>query len=256
MIKKYKKNLFIIESEFFDLYLNDMHNVLNEINEERENEENNKNNPKFRGLDKEIEYLNSLIENTNQKLLSIQKEVKDEKSLYLTNKDISQLNDDNNRNKNYIAVKSEGGIKIEFSHINDPKNIIAQKKSDMNLGKLQYNEEYLNLCSFSNRLYITSNNNISPINIINFEQKNNIKNEKERLNSFHIQNENENSLNNNDFINFNNKENKSDINFEFFKNNNNIDNKFKKDSLIFDSFCGGSFSFNPEMNNIFNNGII
>jgi hypothetical protein len=108
MIKKYKKNLFKIESEFFDLYLNDKHNVLIEINEERDNEENNRNNPtKFRGLDKEIEYLNSLIENTNQKLLSIQKEVKDEKSLYLTNKDISQLNDDNNRNKNYIAVKSE-----------------------------------------------------------------------------------------------------------------------------------------------------
>ena len=126
----------------------------------------------------------------------------------------------------------------------------------MNLGKLQYNEEYLNLCSFSNRLYITSNNNISPISMINFEQKNNIKNEKERLNSFFIQNENENSLNNNDFINFNNKENKNDINFEFFKNNNNIDNKFKKDSLIFDSFYGVSFSFNPEMNNIFNNGII
>ena len=133
MIKKYKKNQFLIQSEFFDLYLNDKRNVLIEINEERDNEENNKNNPKFRGLDKEKEYLNSLIENANQKLLSIQKEVKDEKSLYLTNKDISQLNDDNNRNKNYIAVKSEGGIKIEFSHINDPKNIIAKKKSDMNL---------------------------------------------------------------------------------------------------------------------------
>ena len=188
-------------------------------------------------------------------MFSIQNEVKDEKTLYLTNKDISKLNDDNNRNKNYIAVKSEGGIKIEFSHINDPKNIIAQKKSDMNLGKLQYNEEYLNLCSFSNRLYITSNNNTSPINITKIEQKNNNKNEKERLNSFHNQNENENSLNNNDFINFNNKENKNDINFEFFKNSN-TDNKFKKDSLILDSFYGGSFSFNPEMNNIFNNGII
>lgn len=125
----------------------------------------------------------------------------------------------------------------------------------MIIGKLQYNEEYLNLCRFSNRLYITSSNNISPISLINFEQKNSIKNEKEISNSFHIQNENENSLNNNDFFNYNNKENKNDINFEFFKSSN-IDNKYKKDSLILDSYYGGSFSFNPEINNIFNNGII
>ncbi len=123
----------------------------------------------------------------------------------------------------------------------------------MNLGKLQYNDEYLNLCSFSNRLYITSINN-TPISLVKIEPKNNkLTKGKTEDNNLPVQNENENILNNNDFINSNkNNDNKCEINFGIFKNNT-IENKYRKDSLISDySVYGNLNSFNPELNTLFN----
>ena len=163
-----------------------------------------------------------------------------------------------NNNFGLIAAKSEGGIKVEVAHINDPKNIMDQKKTDMNIGKLQYNDEYLNLCSFSNRLYITSNNN-NPINLIKVDPKNikTIK-EKEEINNnyFQIRNENENLLNYNYNFSVNNNDNKCEYNFGIFKNNH-IDNKIRKDSIVSDySFYGNLNSFNSDINNIINNNIL
>ena len=141
-------------------------------------------------------------------------------------------------------------------HVNDPKNIIDQKKSDMNLGKLQYNNEYLSLCGFSNRLYITSNDN-NPINLIKIDSKY-LKNCCKETNNIVIQKQNEN-LSNNIIINpnINHNENKSDINFGIFKNNNNIEPKCRKDSLVSDiSNYGNLGSYNSEFNMLINAGIL
>ena len=258
MIKKDKKNKIKLEPNFYDIYFNN--NNIIQLNEEIKKDKINNNESKINKLNKEINLVDNLIKISNEKLLSIQKELNDDNinninnkvnSIGLTYKDLLQLNNDNNKNCDYILAKCEGGLKIELAHINDPKNIMNQKRIDMNIGKLQYNDEYLNLCSFSNRLYLTSKNN-SPIILTKIGEKriNNIK-EKEEIENFQINNENENTLNNNELINTNINEN---YNFGLFKNNNN-DNKFRKDSLISDYslFCN---SFNGELVNTMNNGII
>ncbi len=170
-----------------------------------------------------------------------------------------KLNNDKNNNVGLISAKSDSNLKFELANVNDPKSITDQKKPDMNFGNLQYNDEYLNLCGFSNGLYITSNNN-SPISLIKIDTKNIIHiKEKEEIINFPIQNENENLLNNNFFINnsINNNENKCEINFGIFRNNP-IENKNRKDSLISDfSIYGNLNSFIPELNNNnFNTGIV
>ena len=117
----------------------------------------------------------------------------------------------------------------------------------MNLRKLQYNEEYLIFFSFSNRLYITSNNNYL-INLIKIEPKNKKHTkEKDEKNKLLIQNEKENYINN---IDLNNSCKNNKI------KNNNIENKFIKDSLESDySFYGNLNSLNQELNNQFNMAI-
>lgn len=160
--------------------------------------------------------------------------------------------DNENDNNGIIAAKSESRLKIELYHVNDPKNTIDKKKSDMNLGKIQYNDEYLNLCGYSNRIYITSNNN-KPINIFRIDSNNQINNkEKEEINfNNYTQKENENLLSNVDFMN-NNNENKRECDFGLFKNNN-IENKPRKDSIVSDySFFGSFNNLNQELNVLFN----
>ena len=252
-----------MQPEFYDLYINNNDNII-ELDEEKKKESSNQ--LKLEKLNNEINYINFLIKNENEKLLILQNKENDNfinnngKILNNLYKELLQLNNGKNNNFGLIAAKSEGGIKVELAHVNDPKNVMDQKKSDMNLGKLQYNDEYLNLCSFSNRLYITSNNN-NPINLIKIDSKN-IKHakEKEEINNyFQIRNENENVLNNNNNNNdfaYNNNENRCDINFGLFKNNHN-DMKLRKDSIVSDySFYGNLNSFNPEINNIMNNNIL
>ena len=177
---------------------------------------------------------------------------------------LNNNNDINNNNNGFIALKSENGIKLELSKIRNEK-VPGLQKSDNNNEINQYNEEYLNFSSLSNKLYITSNNN-TPINLIKIDLKN-IKNKKEKekekeeiniFNNYNTEKENENFLNYNNFdLNNINIYNKGDINFSPFKNYI-FDNKNRKDySLIPDfSFCGNLNLFNTELNNLFNNGIV
>ena len=260
LIKKASKNQIELQPEFYDFFLSKKNN----INELEENIDNNKNLLALSKLDDEINYVNYLINLMKTKLLShqchdIQSDdinnfiIHNGKKINIPYKELLQLNN-NKTNIGLLAAKSESGLKVESAYINDPKNIIDQKKLDMSFGKLQYNEEYLNLCSFANRLYLTSNNN-NKINLTTIESKNNkhIK-EKEEISNFHIPNENENLLNNNNyFVNNNNiNENKCDINFGIFKTNH-IDNKNRKDSIVSDfSFNGNLNIFNSELNNLFN----
>ena len=90
---------------------------------------------------------------------------------------LNNNNDINNNNNGFIALKSENGIKLELSKIRNEK-VPGLQKSDNNNEINQYNEEYLNFSSLSNKLYITSNNN-TPINLIKIDLKN-IKNKKEK----------------------------------------------------------------------------
>lgn len=267
LIKKASKNQIELLPNFNDFYFNDHKNII-ELNEE--NKKDNKKIMKLKKLNKEINHIKYLIENINELSLFYQvpNNINDDfdnniinngKSLTIPYKDLLQLNDDKNKNVGFIAAKSETNLKFELAHVNDPKNITEQKKCDMNFGKLQYNDEYLNLSRFSNRLYITSNNNC-PINLIKIDTKNIKHNkEKEDINNFPIQNENANLLNTNFFANnnTNNNENKCEINFGIFKNNF-IENKNRKDSLVSDfSFYGNLNSFIPELNNnYFNTGIV
>lgn len=270
MIKKANKNQIELLPNFNDFYFNEHKNII-ELNEE--NKKNNNKIMKLKKLNKEINHINYLIKNIKELSLFYQvpNNINDDfdnninnfynngKSLTIPYKDLLQLNDDKNKNIGFIAAKSETNLKFELAHINDPKNLTEQKKCDMNFEKLQYNDEYLNLCGFSNRLYITSNNNC-PINFIKIDTKNIKHNkEKEEINNFPIQNENANFLNTNFFANnnTNNNENKCEINFNIFKNNF-IENKNRKDSLVSDfSFYGNLNSFIPELNNnYFNTGTV
>ena len=64
----------------------------------------------------------------------------------------------NNGNSELLGVKSEDELIFEFLHEGDTKQYIKQKKPNINSGKQQCNEEFLN-SSYSNKLYISSKNN-------------------------------------------------------------------------------------------------
>ena len=268
LIKKGSKNEVKLLPEFYDLYLNQEKKLRDEL--EEKNNGKDKNILEINKYDEEINYVNYLTNVIKERLLLYQSHniesddinnfiINNGKRINIPYKELSKLNYENSNNIGFITAKSESGLKVELAHVNDPKNIYDQKKMDMNLGKLQYNEEYLNSCGFSNRLYITSNNNC-PINVKKIEPKiiKNVK-EKEEVNNFQFRNENENLLNSNNCLIYYNNENKCDISFGS-KNNHN-DNKFRKDSLVTDfsfSFYGNlnNFSFNSDLNNLFNYGFI
>ena len=260
LIKKANKNQIKLQPEFYDYYYNKNNNLI-DLNEETLNEEKNK--LKIENIDKELDFIRNIKSEIYENLIFYQYyQIGYNKPPFNNNRKILTIpykdffHSLNNNNYSFIAAKSEGGIKIEYKHVNDPKNILDQKKSDMNFGKLQYNDEYLNLCSFSNRLYITSNNNC-PINLIKIEPKNKkYSKEKEEKNNSFIQNEKENYINNVDLNNSSkNNENKCEINFGIFKNNS-IENKFIKDSLASDySIYGNLNSLNQELNSMFNMAI-
>jgi hypothetical protein len=260
LIKKANKNQIKLQPEFYDYYYNKNNNLI-DLNEETLNEEKNK--LKIENIDKELDFIRNIKSEIYENLIFYQYyQIGYNKPPFNNNRKILTIpykdffHSLNNNNYSFIAAKSEGGIKIEYKHVNDPKNILDQKKSDMNFGKLQYNDEYLNLCSFSNRLYITSNNNC-PINLIKIEPKNKkYSKEKEEKNNLFIQNEKENYINNVDLNNSSkNNENKCEINFGIFKNNS-IENKFIKDSLASDySIYGNLNSLNQELNSMFNMAI-
>ena len=79
----------------------------------------------------------------------------------LTNKDILEINDhiNNNGKTGLLSVKSEDKFNVEIIQSNDTKPNKKQKKSEINCGKAQGNEDYINLASYPNQLCITSKNN-------------------------------------------------------------------------------------------------
>ena len=219
---------------------------------------------KIQNLNKEINNVNYQIKYLSEKMSFYQgkNDEKDktnniinnkEKNILIPYNELLKFINDKDNNAGFLVAKSEADLKVELAHINDPKNIIDQKKNDMGNGKLQYNNEYLNLCGFSNRLYMTSNNNC-PINLFRADLKNlKYKKEKDEINNFYYKNENENLLNNNNLINTNNNENKCEINCNLFKNNHFS----KKDIFVSENnFFENIITFNPELNYLFNSGII
>ena len=261
LIEKANKNQIKLLPEFYNLKSKNDENII-ELDEEKSNADANM--LKIEKINREISFVDNLIKKEKEKLLFLQNMEKESsinskgKILNILYKEFIQLNNCKNNSFGLIVAKSEGGLKIEVTHIDDSKNIMDRKKTDMNIGKLQYNDEYLNLCSFSNRLYITSNNN-NPINLIKVDSKN-IKTTKEKEeisnNNFQFKNENENLLNYNNIFPVNNDENKYEMSYGLIKNNS-IDNKIRKDSIFSDfSFCGNLNSFNPEINRIINNNIL
>ena len=273
LIKKASKNKILVQPNFYDLNFNADKNI-NKLNDENNNEKKSL----LKNIDKEINEVNYLTKIVNEKLLFYKgdpnnNDINNKKVINIPYKDffiLNSNNDINNNNNGFIALKSENGIKLELSKAKSAK-LQDQKKSDNNNDINQYtNEEYLNMPSLSNKLYITSNNNM-PINLIKIDLKN-FKNKKENekdkeeinnINNYNTEKENENFLNYNniDFNNINNYNNiinynKGDINFSPFKNYN-FDNKNRKDSLISDfSFYGNINLFNTDLNNLFNNGIL
>ena len=133
---------------------------------------------------------------------------------------------------NFLAIKSESGINVENLLVNDLKNK-DQKKIDIN--RLKNDSQPKNLCplSFSNKLYIISNNN-TPLTLIDIDLK---KEKKDKVENFsndnkYIINKNLiNQVNDNDAINEEKKDfNDSDFslfddasNFERFIDNFNSD---------------------------------
>ena len=261
LIKKASKNQITLKPNFYDFYFNKDKNKI-ELNEE--NNKENVNKMKIQVLNKEINDVNYYIEHLSEKILCYKEKNNEKdkintiindkwKSALIPCDELLKFIYDKDKNVGLFVAKSESELKVELAHINEPKNIMVQKKSEMNYGKLQYNKEYLNLCCFSNRLYIISNNN-SPINLFKIDSKSiKFKKEKDEINNFYYQNENDNLLNNNNLINSKNNENKCEINFNLFKNN--LINK--KDLFISDIASFGNInSFNPEINYLFNSGIV
>ena len=248
-----------LQKEFFDIYSID-HNYYNkkiiELNED--NFSNDKNYLRLQNLDDEINYISYLINITDEKLLEYENNNKNinninnnPKTVTLTIKDIIELIDKkNNKEKvNLISVKSEDNLNLEFEQENEQNKNSNPKKTEVNHFKTLLDDDFPNLCNFSNKLIISSKNK-KPINIEKLDTKNIKYKEKEDLTNFKINNnerDNINSINFNDFINGENNIFKNDANnlnpYKLFRQDNN---KIRKDSIISDYSNFGNLN-----NNIF-----
>ena len=173
---------------------------------DNKNEENKLN---INKLENEIKLVDHLIKISNDRLLEIAKEQKENNNLFLTNDDLKIISNDKNNNLNLIGIKSKSGIKIEKLISKDSKDFKINKKYDKYNDKDKHTEEYSNIGLYPKKYFIISNNNdaLSPFNI-------DLKNDKEKQK----QKENESLLNNNKNNNIENYfgENKgnNDINIE------------------------------------------
>ena len=248
-----------LQKEFFDIYSID-HNYYNkkiiELNED--NFSNDKNYLRLQNLDDEINYISYLINITDEKLLEYENNNKNinninnnPKTVTLTIKDIIELIDKkNNKEKvNLISVKSEDNLNLEFEQENEQNKNSNPKKTEVNHFKTLLDDDFPNLCNFSNKLIISSKNK-KPINIEKLDTKNIKYKEKEDLTNFKINNnerDNINSINFNDFINGEYNIFKNDANnlnpYKLFRQDNN---RIRKDSIISDYSNFGNLN-----NNIF-----
>ena len=263
LLKKETKNQVKLQKEFYDIYSSNINynKIVIDINEDNYSEEKNYLN--FPNIDEEINYINYLIKITQEKLLSFENGDNfnnGEKKLTLTYEDIFEINEkkNNNGNSDLLGIKSEDELIFEFLHGDGTKQNLKQKKSEINSGKAQYNEEYLNSRSYSNILNITSKNNfpirMEKIDLNPSKIKERGEKDKDGLNHYKAGNEKENIINNNYLTNNENNENKSElINFNQMKNFH-PDNKLRKDSIISDFSCYGNFNNNLYVEqSLFNN---
>ena len=263
LLKKETKNQVTLQKEFYDIYSNNNRFnriIINIDDDDNFSEENNY--LKYQNLDEEINYVSYLIQLTQEKLSAFENNNNiinnNGNKLTLTYKDIFEVNEamNNNENIGLIGAKSEDALKVDLIHSNETKQNIFPKKSDINLYKPQYNDEYLNLCSYSNKLIINSQNN-KPIQLEKIEPEavkaKDSEKEKDLLNNFKMVNEKENIINNNDLINNDNYENKNEINFNPIKYFH-TDNKIRKDSVVSDfpylSNFNSNFIIDPRFNNM------
>lgn len=256
-----------LQKEFFDIYSID-HNYYNkkiiELNED--NFSNDKNYLRLQNLDDEINYISYLINITDEKLLEYENNNKNinninnnPKTVTLTIKDIIELIDKkNNKEKvNLISVKSDDNLNLEFEQENEQNKNSNPKKTEVNHFKTLLDDDFPNLCNFSNTLIISSKNK-KPINIEKLDTKNIKYKEKEDLTNFKINNnerDNINSINFNDFINGENNIFKNDANnlnpYKLFRQDNN---RIRKDSIISDYSNFGNLNNNIFIEqNLFNN---
>ena len=256
-----------LQKEFFNIY-SIVHNYYNrkiiELNED--NFSNDKNYLRLQNLDDEINYISYLINITDEKLLEYENNNKNinninnnPKTVTLTIKDIIELIDKkNNKEKvNLISVKSDDNLNLEFEQENEQNKNSNPKKTEVNHFKTLLDDDFPNLCNFSNKLIISSKNK-KPINIEKLDTKNIKYKEKEDLTNFKINNnerDNINSINLNDFINGENNIFKNDANnlnpYKLFRQDNN---RIRKDSIISDYSNFGNLNNNIFLEqNLFNN---
>lgn len=243
-----------LQKEFFDIYSidSDFNKNINDLNEENFSE--SKNYLKLQNLNDEINYISYLINITDEKLLKYQNDKKNinssKKPLTLTIKDILDLIDkaNNNGKEELISVKSDDKSNLDFVQDNEPKNNLSQKKSEENQIKTLYDDEYDNLCQYSNKLYITSKNN-KPINISKIDMRNIKLKDKDELTNFKINSNKDNFINLNDLINNDNNDYKSEV-----INLSPIKSKIRKDSVVSDFPNYGNLRSNIFLDqNIFTN---
>jgi hypothetical protein len=243
-----------LQKEFFDIYSidSDFNKNINDLNEENFSE--SKNYLKLQNLNDEINYISYLINITDEKLLKYENDKKNinssKKPLTLTIKDILDLIDkaNNNGKEELISVKSDDKSNLDFVQDNEPKNNLSQKKSEENQIKTLYDDEYDNLCQYSNKLYITSKNN-KPINISKIDMRNIKLKDKDELTNFKINSNKDNFINLNDLINNDNNDYKSEV-----INLSPIKSKIRKDSVVSDFPNYGNLRSNIFLDqNIFTN---
>jgi hypothetical protein len=223
-IKKEVKNKIIWQkSDLIDFFPKNSKTLKNINIDIDEDEKKNK----INCIQKEINFVEGLIQKTNEKLKVY--ENSNENNNFLLYEDICDMNGINKNNNSYlIGIKNnnnDNGLKFEFQNIEEPNQLYEKKKKDMEDEKLQYNREYLDFCKYSNRLYIVSTDTKSPLDIFLIEPKSQIP---EQLN------ENDN---NSQLINLKNEQfedkfmdiMKGNINNNIYFNDNH--NNFRKDSF-------------------------
>ena len=109
---------------------------------DNKNEENKIN---INKLENEIKIEDNLIKISNDRLLEIAKEQKENNNLFLTNDDLKIISNDKNNNLNLIGIKSKSGIKIEKLISKDSKDFKINKKYDKYNDKDKHTEEYSNI---------------------------------------------------------------------------------------------------------------
>lgn len=240
VIQKDKKNQIQIKPEFYELYENNNNNIIELKEKENIRDKENLNNNKaqrilkMRIIDSEIEKVNLLIKKTNQKLLKFQTINDEDKNnnIYLTNKDIYDIyhsNREQNEKSSIIGIKSKKEKKTESIIVNERAKSNEKKKNGIDLKNNNCNSDYLSQYSFSNKLFVVSNNTdqIELLDIERKDEKKELEKYKEKENEFfwnkHIISNNENNL----WLNRNNNQERKEDSFSNIssldKDNSNSD---------------------------------